>query len=413
MAETGAMRPLGELISVERAVGLIQSKVRAIERIDTVPLTAAAGRILAEEIRAPCDSPASDRSRMDGFAVTASDLAGVGEGQARALKVVGKALAGAPFGAALEPGACVEIATGAELPMRSDAVVPVEQVQILEGGARVEFTKAAPRGQFVLGRGSDYRSGEVLLRSGDFMSGAKVGAAASAGVLSVTVRSRPRILIVPTGDEVRPAHEAIKDFEVRESNSHALAAFVTLRGAAAEIHPIVPDDLQQVSSALREAMGYDAAVFTGGSSAGEKDFLGRAVAATGAIAFHGVAMRPGKPILFGQVGNTPLLGLPGNPTSCMVGAHLFLDRILQGLTGERAPPLTATRMALKGDVSAFVKGDDLLSIVLVRLNDGKAEPFLRDSMSVTGASSADGYFVVGPGKPAPAPGDTVPVILLR
>jgi molybdenum cofactor synthesis domain-containing protein len=413
MPDTGAMHPLGELTSVERAVALILSKVRAIDRVETVPLSAAAGRILAEEVRSPADSPASDRSRMDGFAVTASDLAGLAPGQTRALKVVGKSLAGAPFGRALESMACTEIATGAELPMRADAVVPVEDVRILDGGARAEFSSSPPRGLFVLARASDYRAGEVLLRSGDFMSGAKVGASASAGVLSVTVRSRPRILIVPTGDEVRPAHETIQDSQVRESNSHALAAFVTLRGGAPEVHGIVPDVLDQVASALREAMTYDAAVFTGGSSAGEKDFLGQAVKGAGQVAFHGLALRPGKPILFGQVANAPVLGLPGNPTSCMVGAHLFLDRILQGLTGERAPPLTATRVPLNGDVSGFVKGDDMLSIVLVRLKDGKAEPLLRDSMSVTGASAADGYFVVGPGKPAPASGETVAVLLLR
>ena len=175
----------------------------------------------------------------------------------------------------------------------------------------------------------------------------------------------------------------------------------------------MPDVREQVAAALREAMTYDAAVFTGGSSAGEKDFLGEAVRGAGAVAFHGVALRPGKPILFGQVGSSPVLGLPGNPTSCMVGAHLFLDRILQGLTGEHAPPLTATRVPLAGDVSGFVKGGDMLSVVLVRLKDGKAEPLLRDSMSVMGAAAADGYFVVGPGKSAPAPGETVPVILMR
>ena len=313
----------------------------------------------------------------------------------------------------LESMACVEIATGAELPMRADAVVPVEQVKVLDGGARVEFSKPAARGQFVLQRGGDYRAGEVLLKEGAFLSAAKIGAAASAGVMQLTVRARPRVLIVPTGDEVKPADQPVSESDVRESNSHALSAFVTLRGGQPEANAIVPDSLEAVVAALNRAQTFDAAVFTGGSSAGERDFLAEAVASTGAIAFHGVAVRPGKPILFGQVGQTPVLGLPGNPTSCMVGAHLFLDRIVQGLAGAQVAPITATRMPLGGDVSSYVKGDEVLSMVLVAIREGKAQPLLRDSMSVSGASLADGYFVVGPGRPAPAVGDTVAVVLLR
>lgn len=413
MSETGGMHPLPELTSVERAVALVTSKVRAIERVETVPLAEAAGRVVANPVQSPIDSPASDRSRMDGFAVSAYDFAGMADGQPRAFKVLGKSLAGAPFPQTLESMACVQIATGAELPMRADAVVPVEHVKIIDGGARVEFSKPPTRGQFVLSRGADYRAGEILLRAGDFVSPSRVGAAASAGVLRLDVRARPAILIVPTGDEVKPYDQPIQDFEVRESNSHALAAFVALRGGVSHIHAIVPDTLEAVVAALQEAQGFDAAVFTGGSSAGERDFLAEGLGSTGAIAFHGVAVRPGKPIIFGQVGQTPVLGLPGNPTSCMVGAALFLDRIIVGLSGERPPPLTATRIPLEGDVSSFVKGDDLLSMVLVRIEGGKAVPLLRDSMSVTGASMADGYFVVGPGRPAPASGDTVAVVLLR
>ncbi len=400
---------------VERALALVATHVRPVLGAERVQLPESLGRVLAEDLRAGEDAPSSDRSRMDGYAVASSDLAGLSAGESRPLKVVGKALAGAPFPRALEAGACVEIATGAELPMRADCVVPVEQVRGADGGERVFFERSAERGAFVSRRASDYRAGEVLLRAGEILTPAKIAAAAAANFAEVQVRARPRVLIVPTGDEVQPQGAPLGEGEVRESNSHALAAFVASRGGVAERHAIVRDTLEEVARALDQAQSFDAAVFSGGSSAGAKDFLPSALARAGKVAFHGVALRPGKPIVYGQVGTTPVLGLPGNPTSCMVGAHLFLDRILYALQGAAPPPITATRIPLASEVAEHLKGTpaDFLTLVLVRIEGGMAAPLLRDSMTVTGAAFADGYFAVPPGKPPPQPGDSVAVVLLR
>jgi molybdenum cofactor synthesis domain-containing protein len=411
----GGMHPLKDLVTLERALSLITSSARAVEGVERVEVAAAAFRVLAEDVRAPEDAPNVDRSKMDGYAVTSPDLTGLGEGRTRRLKLAGRSLAGAAFGRALEPGSCAEIATGAALPMGADAVVPVEDTRPVDGGEAVEFLMAAPRHQFISRRGSDFRAGDVLLRAGEVLTPAKLAAAASANAASLSVRARPRVAIFPTGDEVRPQGEPLADGDVRESNSLALAAFIAARGCAPERQAVVRDTPEAVREALARVASFDAAVFTGGSSAGSRDFLARALAEQGSVVFHGVRLRPGKPVLFGRASEKPVLGLPGNPTSCMMGAHLFLDRLLAALAGAAPAPLTATRVPLADDIGDFVRASppDFTTLVLVRLADGTAKPVLKDSMTVTGASLADGYFAVGPGRDPPKPGDAVPVVLLR
>jgi molybdopterin molybdotransferase len=415
MDDASGMHPLENLTGAERALGLASSEVKPIDRLERVELAAAVGRVVADEVHAPEDAPGSDRSRMDGFAVASVDFQGLEPGQTRTFKVVGKALAGAPFARTLESLACVEVATGAELPMRADTVVPVELVKVDPDGSRVEFARAPSRGDHVSRQGSDYRAGDVLVGANSILTPAKIAAAAAANLIQIEVRARPRVLIVPTGDEVQPYGTPLTGGHVRESNSHALAAFVASRGGLPDRHPIVRDIKEDVAAALAKVGAYDAAVFTGGSSAGSHDFLAAAIVEVGDIIFHGVAVRPGKPILFASVSGRPVLGLPGNPTSCMVGAHLFLDRILWALQGAHAPALTATRATLSAEVADYVRASppDFLTLILVRLDAGTATPVVKDSMSVTGASGADGYIAIAPGKSAPAAGDTVPVIPLR
>lgn len=414
-AETGGMHPLRELATVEHALSLIARAVHPVDRQERVDLEAAVGRVLAADIRAPEDAPSSNRSRMDGYAVDSADLAGIGEGQTRLLKIAGRALAGPATLLSLDHGTCVEIATGAALPGRADAVVPVEHSRPIAGGELVEFSRPAELGQFIVRRGGDYREGDLLLRAGEVLSPSKVAAAAAGNAVQVDVRARPRVLIVPTGDEVVPMAAPLANGHVRETNSHALAAFVASRGGAPDRHPVVPDVVEDVVKALGRVAAYDAAVFTGGTSAGSKDYLAGALRDAGEILFHGVALRPGKPVLFGRAAGRPVLGLPGNPTSVMVGAHLFLERIIWGLLGAAPPPVTATRAKLSGDPSGYFASSppDFLTLLLVRLEGGEAKPVLKDSMTVTGAAFADGYIAVPPGKSAPKPGDDVHVVLMR
>ena len=415
MAGEPTMRPLTDLVTFERALALIAGLCQPIERSERVELAASGGRVLVDDVRAAEDAPASDRSRMDGYAVSSLELSGLKAGEGRPLKVLGRSLAGAPLARALEVGTCAEIATGAELPQGADAVVPVEHTRPASDEARVEVVGPVERYQHVLRKASDYRAGEVLVAGGQVLTPAKVAAAAAAHATTVLVRERPRVLIVPTGDEVQPLGGPLGDGRVRESNTYGLAAFIASRGGLPERHPILPDVEAELDAALLKVAAYDAAVFTGGSSAGSKDFLAAGLARAGKVAFHGVQVRPAKPVLFGHVHGRPVLGLPGNPTSCMVGAHLFLDRVLSGLLGTAPGPITTTRARLEGDLRALASSSPpgFLTLVLVRLEGGRAVPVLRDSMTVTGAGYADGFVALPAGKSPPASGEDVPVVLLR
>jgi molybdenum cofactor synthesis domain-containing protein len=404
------MHPVSDLISLDEAIRRVVASTRRVDRREHVPVAAAAGRTLAAAVVAAEDAPAGDRSRMDGYAVACADLAGKPPFVRR---VQGRALADAPSLPRLDPGCVFEVATGTLLPDGADAVVPVEDTQPGPGPSSVSLGVAPRAGAHVSPRGSDYRAGETVIESGARVTAARAAAAAAVGVADVPVLDRPRVLIVPTGDEVVPTGAALTRGLVRDSNSFGLAALVTACGGLPVRHPVVQDLPAKVADALGQVRGYDAAVFTGGTSAGAKDHLSRELASAGEVLFHGVCLRPGKPILFATVGGVPVLGLPGNPTSCMVGAHLLLRPLLGALSGHVPGTPPTTPCLLDGDLSGLLRSspEGFTTIALVKVEAGRATPVLKDSMSVTGASLADGYIRFPPGARAPAPGAVVPVAL--
>lgn len=404
------MHPLKDLVPYEEAMARLAAAVAPVRRLTTVPVGACAGRVVAVAVVAPEDAPAGDRSRMDGFAVSTADLGGA-TGAVR--RVQGQALADASGLAPLEAGAVFEVATGARLPPGADAVVPVEDTQPGPEPGTVRFGQPPRPGAHVSARGSDYRAGDEVVPAGARLTPARAAAAAAAGAAEVTVFERPRVLVVPTGDEVASASGPLAPGHVRDSNSVGLATLVESLGGAAERHAPVGDDPALLAGALREAGSFDAAVFTGGTSAGVKDHLASVLSSAGEVSFHGVAIRPGKPVLFGTAGRVPVLGLPGNPTSCMLGAHLFLGPLVDRLSGGRARVRTSAPFPLATDISDYAAASPptFRTFVLVRLAGGKAAPVLKDSMSVSGSSAADGYFTLGAGATPPQAGEKVPVFM--
>lgn len=402
------MHPLSSVVPFEEARARLAAGVGPVGRRVAVPVGQCAGRVLAGPVRAREDAPAGDRSRMDGYAVSTADL-GPDGGAVR--RVQGQALANASGLAPLEAGACFEVATGALLPPGADAVVPVEDTQPGPEPGTVRFGDPPTPGAHVSARGSDYRAGDPLVPAGVLVTPARAAAIAAAGAAEVEAFDRPRVLVVPTGDEIVTSAGPLPPGHVRDSNSVGLAALVASRGGVAERHAPVADDPAALEAALAEASAFDAAVFTGGTSAGVKDHLAAVLGRAGSVSFHGVAIRPGKPVLFGHAGDVPVLGLPGNPTSCMLGAHLFLAPLVDRLTGTRGQVRTWAPTPLGEDVSGFVRASPptFRTFVLVRIAGGKALPVVKDSMSVTGSSQADGYFTVGPGAPTPGVGEKVNV----
>ncbi len=295
---------------------------------ERVALREAAGRALAEDVRAERDLPPFDNSQMDGYALRAADAPRRG---AR-LPVAFELFAGGAPPPPLPAGACARIFTGSPLPPGADCVEPQEEVERRGGLAR--FRRAAERGRFVRPAGLDVARGTVALRRGTQLDPGSIGLAAALGRAELAVHRRPRVALLATGDELVPLGQAPEPGQILDSNSHALVAACTEAGAIPALMPLARDEPKSLRSALGAARGCDVLVTTGGVSVGARDLVRASLRAAGArLDFWRVAMRPGKPITFGRWGRTAVFGLPGNPASTLVTFELFARPALRALAG--------------------------------------------------------------------------------
>ena len=311
------------MIPVSEAIRIILEQTARLP-IERVPLDAALGRILAEEIRADTDLPPFDRAQMDGYAVRSED---VREVPAR-LRVIGEAVAGAGWRGKL--GACeaVRIMTGAPMPSGADGVQQVELTRESEDGSIVEIERATTPGQFYVPRASEIRAGELVLSAGEVVSAARMAALASFGYAEVAVRRRPRVAVLATGTELVSVGERPGPDQIRDSNTYSLAAYSRLAGAEVECLPFTGDEPELLRNAVADAASRaDVLVLSGGVSMGRYDFTKPALRALGAeIFFERVSLRPGKPTVFARLHGeqrTLVFGLPGNPVSVSVTFNLF------------------------------------------------------------------------------------------
>jgi molybdopterin molybdotransferase len=292
------------------------------------PLALALGRAPAAPVRAPAPLPGFDTATMDGYALRARDARRAG---AR-LPVAFEVAAGHPARDPLPPGACARILTGAPLPRGADAVEQQEAVR--RAGGHAIFERPAERGRFVRRRGSDVAKGSVALREAQPLDAGALALAASLGLTHLPLRRRPRVAIVPTGDELRLPGGRAQTGTLFESNGIALAAAAWEAGAEPDLLPPVPDDPAEIVRALRAARRHDAIVTVGGISVGDRDYVREALARAGArLHPWRVAMRPGRPFASGRLGASVLLCLPGNPASALVSFELFARPALRALAG--------------------------------------------------------------------------------
>jgi len=308
--------------------------------VERVALDEALGRVLAEDVRAAGDHPSHRRSTMDGFAVRSAD------GAARRT-IAGEIRMGHAPGRALGPGEAMRIPTGGALPDGADAVVPVEDA--LEEDGAVTPVAVIVAGDCFTPAGSDLRAGALVLAAGRRIGGPELGVLATVGVTAVPVYRKPRFGVASTGDElVDPAQEPAVG-QVRDSNRYAIAGALRAMGAEAVHFPRVPDDAESLRAALGTMLAAcDAIVFTGGSSVGARDLVPRVVAAYGepGVIVHGIRLKPGKPTMLAAIGATPVLGLPGNPTSSLMVLEAVARPIVAACTGERgARPATYEAIA--------------------------------------------------------------------
>jgi molybdopterin molybdotransferase len=320
--------------------------VAAAPATERLELLACVWRVLGAAMVADRDQPPFDRSTRDGYAVRAGDVGG-------ALRVVGALRAGESWrGAALAEGEAIEIMTGAPLPAGADAVVMVEHVTLSDGLLRVEPGRALRVGENVVPRGAEARVGATVLPAGRVMGAAEIAVAASCGLAELEVFARPEVAIVATGDELVELDQPLESWQIRNSNSYALAALVDDEGGVGERLAVARDTLEDLRERIEDGRKADLLLLSGGVSMGKYDLVEQVLREAGAeFLFTGALIQPGKPIVFGRLpkqnGWTYFFGLPGNPVSTQVCFHLFVAPMLRALAGrtEIAPRFVEARLA--------------------------------------------------------------------
>jgi len=397
------------VISVEEARRRLLAPLAALAA-EQVALSEAVGRVLAEDVAARRTQPPFAVSAMDGYAVRAADVARV---PAR-LKVVGSVPAGQAYAGTVGSGEAVRIFTGAPVPSGADTIIIQEDTE--RDGDIVTVREAAPPGHYVRPAGLDFRAGDIGLRAGRLLTARDVGLAAAMNRPWLLLRRRPRIAILPTGDEVVMPGDPVGPNQIVSSNGLALAALVAQCGGIPVHLPIAPDDSTALQRIAAGASGADFLVTTGGASVGEHDLVRDALEASGlTLDFWKIAMRPGKPLMVGRYRDTPMLGLPGNPVSTLVCGLLFLKPAIERLLGLAAAEAPPVRARLAAALPANDRRQDYLRATLARGADGtlEARPFdKQDSSMMSLLARADCLVVRQPLAPAAAQGDSVEIIPL-
>ncbi|HEX5410898.1 MAG TPA: gephyrin-like molybdotransferase Glp [Terriglobia bacterium] len=402
--------PVTKMLSFEQALSEVKTRLAAggiTPAIEVVPLSQASGRVLAEDVSADRDYPPFNRSTRDGFAVRSPDV----QRSNAVLTLDGEVRAGEHFEAEIAPGHCVAIMTGAPLPAGADAVVMVEHTHTQDD--KVEIEKPAASFENVVRKGSEAQAGQRILPKGRRIRAGEIGLLASIGKENIAVSLRPRVAIISTGDEVVPIDRRPEWYQVRNSNSAMLAAVVTAAGANPWEMGIGPDSKEALRTLIEKALQADMLLLSGGVSMGKYDFVEVVLADLGAeFYFRSVAIRPGKPLVFGRVQNKFFFGLPGNPVSGFVTCTLFARPAIGVLMGSAFERPSFLRARLE---KAVHHKSGLTTFMPARIETRNAEPVVslvgwQGSGDLVGVAEAHSFLVVHPEQPSPAAGDWVDVM---
>jgi len=322
------------LLSVEEAQERVLALVRPLEP-ERVPILEALGRVLAEDVCADMDIPLLDNSAMDGYAIRAEDASGASHDHPVRLRIIGNLAAGYTFQRAVEPGTAVRIMTGAPIPQGGDTVIRFERTR--RDGDVVEILEEVRRGRNIRRAGEDVRRGELILPQGTLLRPQEIGMLAALGRAELLAIRRPRVAILATGEEVIPVDYALAPGKIHDANSYSNAAQVLCYGGVPLLLGIARDRREELSAKIRGGLeqGVDLFLTSGGVSVGDFDVVKEVLAAQGEIHFWWVNMKPGKPLAFGQIGEVPLLGLPGNPVAAMISFELFARPAILKMLGRK------------------------------------------------------------------------------
>ena len=399
------------MLPVEEALERILAEIARLEP-EQIALPEAAGRVLAQSIASQEEVPPFANSAMDGYALRSSDTLSASEHAPRRLRLVGIVQAGRVAERPVEDGEAMRILTGAPVPPGATAVIQQELTETGDGW--VEVREPVAQGNNIRHAGEDIRRGTVVLAEGALIGSAEIGVLASLGVTRVTVYRRPVVAILATGDELVEIDQPLLPGQIHNSNSYLLAAAVTRAGGIARSLGIARDQVEELRAKLQAAQEADLIVTSGGVSVGDYDLVKDIMREQGTIDFWRVNLRPGKPLAFGKLGRTPLLGLPGNPVSAAVTFELFARPVLrkmQGFAQVLRPQVQARllhNMQESGNRRHYVRAH-------VTLQDGvfvARTTGAQDSHILTSMVSANALLVIPENTPPMQAGEMVQALLL-
>ncbi len=397
------------MISVAEALAKVTEGVSLVASEDA-PLSEALGRVLAEDVASRLTHPPSDVSAMDGYAVLAEDVLKTPV----TLKQIGVSQAGAGFSGSMSAGETVRIFTGAPVPGGADAIVIQEDTET--DGDSITIKEAAPKGHYIRPAGLDFKEGQVLLSAGRILTARDVGLAASMNVPVLTVRKKPLVAFTATGNELVMPGEPLGPDQIISSNSVAMAAYVRALGGRPKDLGIARDDEDSLRQILEGAKGADLLVTMGGASVGDYDFVRKVLGDEGMdLGFYKVAMRPGKPMIFGRLGALPVLGLPGNPVSAGVTSVIFLKAAMEKMLGVQPQNGGAATALLGCGLEENDYRQDYLRARLSHDPDGNliATPFgKQDSAMMARLAEADCLIIRPPEAPPAKKGERVDIVPL-
>jgi molybdopterin molybdotransferase len=409
-----------EVVTVEEALRLLDNQSLKLPASETIDIENGYGRVLSSDIISPEDLPGFSRSTMDGYAVRSEDSFGASETLPVYLQIKGEVYMGRKPDFTIERGEAAIIPTGGMLPEGTDAVVMYEYTNRIDEGM-VEIMKTVSPSENVILAGEDIGAGELVMGAGHRLRPQDIGALSGLGILEVEVFRRPVVAIISTGDEVVPPSRSrpLKTGEIRDINSYNLSGLILKCNAIPRKKGVIRDDFITLKTAVGEALKEsDMVLITGGSSVGTRDYTSRVINELGepGVIFHGVTIKPGKPLIGGIVNGVPVFGLPGHPAAVTVSFENFVEPLLRKISGERRKAILPYRRTVKAlfgrNLSSHAGREDHIRVALEE-RDSKiwATPILGKSGLIRTLVNSDGVVVIPMNKNGLYEGETVEVRL--
>ena len=379
------------VVSLEEAIRITEKEFSFFKiESEKLDVPEALGRVLFADIISDENIPSFDRSTVDGYAVVSSDTFGAGESMPAMLNIKGEILMGEEANVLTRSGECIKISTGGMLPEGADAVVMVEYTEKMMDDTCLVYKAVSPF-QNVTRAGDDVKKGSIVIKKGTVITSKHIGILCALGITEIECTRKIKVGIISSGDEIVPVEQSVPLGKIRDINSHFLSALMKENGCLTKEYGIVKDDFDKLYNTLQLACKEcDIILISGGSSAGSKDMTASVIEKNGTLYFHGIAVKPGKPTIFGKVNNKAVFGLPGHPAAAYIIAQAVVMNLISYCRSENNSSITITA-EITESVSSNHGREEFVPVIL---DNGKAQPLFFKSGLVSLLSSADGYVIV-------------------